>query len=126
MKLTPENKKRLESAIEFGDSKDINRAALLLLEIWEPLQEMVEARGKCTQGNLKSFMDSPHGAYEVGLNYECPMCAGEGIVEGEQYINFDDAPLNVLFSGIGDEFVKWQEFWQTTANNLAAIRKAVG
>lgn len=67
MKLTSENRKALEDAVksvtinDMGDYTRINvkkpqvstkdpvvllQAAALLLEIWEPLQEMVEARGK--------------------------------------------------------------------------------
>lgn len=44
-------------------------------------------------------------------SYDCPMCEGDGCVTGEQYVNFDGKPLNILFSGIGNEFQEWQKWF---------------
>ena len=68
-----------------------------------------------TRGEYKNAEAIEHSEY-----YDCPMCEGEGTVEGSQYINFDNKPLNVLFSGIGDEYKQWEKWFSDV---LAAIAK---
>ena len=36
--------------------------------------------------------------------YSCPLCNGDGEVDGATYVNIDGVALNVQFSGIGSEF----------------------
>lgn len=61
MKLTPENKKALEERVKAirETAYDLqiplgveDKAAALLLEIWEPLAEMVEARASVTDNEF--------------------------------------------------------------------------
>lgn len=42
----------------------------------------------------------------------CPCCDTEGYVDGRDYINIDDVPLNVQFSGIGPEFKRWEAYFK--------------
>ncbi|WP_313349120.1 hypothetical protein [Paracoccus sp. (in: a-proteobacteria)] len=51
-----------------------------------------------TAGNLDTAEIKQIGSFE------CPLCDGNGEVEGEQFINYDGVAVNVLFSGIGEEF----------------------
>lgn len=121
MKLTPENRKALEEAFAVNDAPVFGKgtvraayaekhsksyeqcfedAAALLLEIWEPLAEMVEARGKATEGpwlRANYLVYNPNGEAELGNFTVC-----EGFWEENTH------------------------FIQVAGNNLAAIRKAVG
>lgn len=76
----------------------------------EKLKAFVAAGEKCTKFDLtscKSYDD---------LNSECPLCDGEGYVETDTYINIDNVPLNVQFSGIGEAHVNWHKFIIKAAN----------
>lgn len=116
MKLTPENRKALEESIEAGYSKTINEAAALLLEIWEPLAEMVEARGKvhCGEVSFREYENYPNG-YAV---YETePACNNFCVAEKWEERATADRIGNLKSFG---------KLTVSAANNLAAIRKAVG
>jgi len=52
--------------------------------------------------------------------FECPACDGQGEVEGEQYINIGAYALNVMFSGIGEEWMAAKNFY-TQAPLMADI-----
>jgi len=111
MKLTAENRKALEEALQpipqqrnVSDEIIITDAAALLLEIWEPLAEMVEARGKATEGNFKY----------IGKDCNCATCCCPYEIYTEDY------------GKITAETRENAQFVVTTANNLALIRKAVG
>lgn len=130
MKLTPENRAMLEKADallrrgvntaqdpsinaeltrqffeEYGKSPYdvVDEAVPLLLEIWEPLQEMVEARGKC------DFKNMVINYYDHG---------------GARLYTENNGSRDLKFDCYGSE--ENREFLTTTINALAAIRKAVG
>lgn len=82
----------------------------------QPDNEMMKLRkmyAELTNGDYRAAQ-----VIEKSEHYDCPMCDGGGTVCGEQYINFDDKPLNVLFSGIGDEFIKWQKFFDAAIASI--------
>lgn len=54
--------------------------------------------------------------------YECPCCDGEGVVTGRQFINFDNLPLNVLFSGIGDEYKAWESWFGAAIAKINEVK----
>lgn len=86
----------------------------------EALDKLIAARNKCTKGNTET------AEIKDCACYDCPMCDGQGTVEGNQFINFDDKPLNVMFSGIGDEFMHWQAFFDIVAStDFTALRTAL-
>lgn len=78
-----------------------------------------EAREKalqCLYPLVKQYRELTEGKYEIAEidetgTCECPMCEGEGYVDARQFINFDGVALNVCFSGIGDEHVRWQKLF---------------
>ena len=61
--------------------------------------------------------------HEDGLTYECPLCQGDGYVDGHQYINVSDKALNVFFSGIGSEFVDARRFFDAAPLMAQIIRQ---
>jgi len=107
MKLTPENRKALEDALQnpmeydFAPGEEnifvkneIIKAAALLLEIWEPLAEMVEARGKFGEA---AWTRHPN---------ECVVT--------------DDFGLVASF-----EYEEERDFAVTSANTLTTIKKTI-
>ena len=73
-----------------------------------------------SKGNYKSAEIKEESDY-----YDCPCCEGEGYVSGKQYINFDGLPLNVLFSGIGNEFMEWQVYFDAVIKQREALKQSM-
>ncbi len=66
--------------------------------------------------------------HEQGLHYECPCCDGQGEVDGEQYINISGKAMNVLFSGIGNEFIDARNFYEQApamASDIALLQGVI-
>ncbi len=58
--------------------------------------------------------------------YECPVCSGDGSVDGKQYINFGNDPADVLFfSGIGDCVQANEDYFNAAPSMEAWLRKMV-
>jgi len=116
-----QNKRRfVEQSNRFRDgydrSGDFEKIEQIIITL-KAFLPIIESSHELTDGNYKFAERKDEGAY-----FECPMCDGEGCVDGEQYINFDGVALNILFSGIGNEFIKWQKFFDATVEALPAIR----
>lgn len=52
--------------------------------------------------------------------YECPLCGGEGEVDGTTYTNYDNVAVGVQFFGIGKEY-KTTEAYYRAANPKAIL-----
>ena len=81
----------------------------------------IRARAEAaTPGNLDTVNDpnDEYGGRSEGV-YECPMCNGDGSVDGVTYCNFDDVAMGVQFFGIGEEHGKYEQFFR--AANPAAV-----
>ena len=48
-------------------------------------------------------------SYEL---YECPLCGGDGSVEGLDFCNFDDFAIGVQIYGIGEKMVACEQYWR--------------
>jgi len=80
-----------------------------------------ELAGKATAGDLRTAQFEDDGWIE------CPVCCGQGEVDGKDYCNIDGKALGVQFYGIGHEFGTHEELWTLLINALpeiiAALRK---
>ncbi len=70
------------------------------------LDEIVALAEKATPMDLASAERRDEGFYD------CPLCGGEGEVEGEVYVNVDSVAQSVGFFGIGDEFGNAEKLWK--------------
>lgn len=86
----------------------------------EKREEIRKRAEAATPGNLDTVNDpnDEYGGRSEGV-YECPMCNGDGSVDGVTYCNFDDVAMGVQFFGIGEEHGKYEQFFR--AANPAAV-----
>jgi hypothetical protein len=88
------------------------------------LDEIERAAREATPGNLDTVPNPPseYGGKETG-HYDCPLCGGEGSVDGVTYCNFDGIAMGVQFFGIGEGFGKYETFFRLA--NPAAVLELV-
>ena len=106
--------------------REAARSYAALQKLAPEIGKLVEAGEKCR--SYKLHKDPNHKDYEdieIG-EFECPMCDGQGTVDGEQHVNVrgEVSAMNVLFSGIGQDMVDWAEFHKT-AIEARPILKAI-
>lgn len=78
-----------------------------------------ELHKAATPGNLSTSEIIEDG------EFICPHCDGTGEVAGEQYINYDGVAANVLFSGIGHEFVANRDWYIAISRDWPEIDDAL-
>lgn len=54
-------------------------------------------------------------------DYNCPLCAGNGEVEGRTYLNHDAAANGIQFFGVGDSFRDAEALFRKTIAALPAL-----
>jgi len=69
----------------------------------------------------KSFDLSTSEIIDKDRQYECPMCSGQGDVDGEDYYNFDRLALGVQFFGVGGDFEKYRRMFATIPRIAALV-----
>lgn len=91
------------------------RSYAALQKLASEIGKLVEVGERCRSYKLHKDPDIKDYEYlEIG-EFECPMCEGQGTVDGEQHVNVrgEVSAMNVLFSGIGQDMVDWAEFHKT-------------
>lgn len=104
--------------------REAARSYAALLKLAPEIEKLVEAGEKCR--SYKLHKDPNHKDYEdieIG-EFECPMCDGQGTVDGEQHVNVrgEVCSMNVLFSGIGQDMVDWSAFHKRAIEARPALK----
>ena len=82
--------------------------------------EQIKNRLKlCTRMDTKTAEISEDGMFD------CPFCEGEYQIEATQFINIDNLPLNVIFSGIGNEFGQNQDFIDNAQSDMQFLLEKI-
>lgn len=90
--------------------------------ILKAAEEIVALKAIAGPGDLSTAQIKPNSEGEW---VECPACYGEGMVDAETYVNFDDKPLTVQFYGIGECFGNYQNLFDTAIKHAPAIALAL-
>jgi len=90
--------------------------------ILKAAEEIVALKAIAGPGDLSTAQIKPTSEGEW---VECPACNGEGMVDAETYVNFDDKPLTVQFYGIGECFGNYQNLFDTAIKHAPAIALAL-
>jgi len=85
-------------------------------------EEIVALKAIAGPGDLSTAQIKPTSEGEW---VECPACNGEGMVDAETYVNFDDKPLTVQFYGIGECFGNYQNLFDTAIKHAPSIALAL-
>jgi hypothetical protein len=92
----------------------------------DDIQHLKRVAEAATAGDLETVPNPPneYGGREQDC-YECPMCQGEGWLDGVTYCNFDRVTIGVQFFGIGDEFKRYEAYFRAAspATILALIEE---
>ena len=90
--------------------------------ILKAAEEIVALKAIAGPGDLSTAQIKPNSEGEW---VECPACYGEGMVDAETYVNFDDKPLTVQFYGIGECFGNYQNLFDTAIKHAPSIALAL-
>lgn len=88
----------------------------------EMAKEVVALKAIAGPGDLDTAQIKPNSEGEW---VECPACHGDGMVDAETYVNFDDKPLTVQFYGIGESFGNYQNLFDAGIKHTPALAAAL-